>query len=128
VVQGDPPLSDAALKAVRKWRYEPLLVGGQPKAFVWTVRLNFVSEETLRLDELISSLSSRYEAVRESAVVILGGLFTSGRDSRERRWTVGELKKVLERDRSPRVRKAAREALSRLGLEDRAGSMPVHVP
>jgi TonB family protein len=30
VISGDPLLTDAALKAVRKWRYEPTILNGQP--------------------------------------------------------------------------------------------------
>jgi TonB family protein len=114
-LRGDAPLSDAAVKAAKKWRYEPLVVDGKRRAFVRTVRVNFMSEETLRLGELIESLSSRYESVRESAATVLGGLFKRGANSRDGRWVTGELRKLIGREQSPRAREAAQNALARLG-------------
>jgi TonB family protein len=111
-LQGDPPLSDAVLKAVKKWRYEPLEAEGRKRSFIKTVRVNFVSQETMTLDGLIKSLSSHYEAVRESAAIHLGRLFTGRSPSSHSRWTAKELKALLEREESPRVRKAAQDALA----------------
>jgi TonB family protein len=117
-VNGDAPLTDAAVKAVKRWRYEPLVLDGHRKAFVRTVRVNFLLERpTLLLTDLIQSLSSRYEAVRECAATRLGRLFNHRDPSREVRWTAQELKALLDREQSPRVREAAQNALA--GLEVR---------
>jgi TonB family protein len=37
----DPELSDAALAAVRQWRYQPTLLNGQPIEVVTTIAINF---------------------------------------------------------------------------------------
>jgi len=39
--EGDSRLAAAALDAVRQWRYEPILVGGEPVDFKATVTVNF---------------------------------------------------------------------------------------
>lgn len=41
VVSGDPLLVDAALKAVRQWRYEPTLIDGQPVEVDTTIDVKF---------------------------------------------------------------------------------------
>lgn len=41
VVRSVPLLDEAALAAVRQWEFEPLLVGGVPRAFVMTTNVNF---------------------------------------------------------------------------------------
>lgn len=41
VVSGVPMLDDAALAAVRQWRYTPTLVDGEPVAVIMTVTVNF---------------------------------------------------------------------------------------
>jgi protein TonB len=41
VVSGDPLLVDAALKAVRQWRYSPTLLDGQPKDVSTTIDVIF---------------------------------------------------------------------------------------
>jgi protein TonB len=41
VVSGHPLLEAAALEAVRQWRYQPLLLNGEPTAFIVTVSVNF---------------------------------------------------------------------------------------
>jgi beta-lactamase regulating signal transducer with metallopeptidase domain len=40
-IEGDPRLAEAALAAVRQWRYQPLLKDGQPFEFKLTVTVNF---------------------------------------------------------------------------------------
>jgi len=37
----DPDLVDAAIEAVRNWRYEPTLLNGQPIEVVTTITVNF---------------------------------------------------------------------------------------
>jgi outer membrane biosynthesis protein TonB len=41
VLAGNPLLIDAAVAAVRRWRYQPLLLNGMPTAFVVNVTLSF---------------------------------------------------------------------------------------
>jgi protein TonB len=41
VISGHPLLVDAALKAVRKWRYSPTLLDGQPVEVDTTIDVNF---------------------------------------------------------------------------------------
>jgi protein TonB len=41
VVRGIPLLDQAALEAVRQWRYQPLLLNGEPQPFVLRVGVNF---------------------------------------------------------------------------------------
>jgi protein TonB len=41
VLSGDPLLADAALKAVRQWRYKPTLLDGQPKEVTTTIDVVF---------------------------------------------------------------------------------------
>jgi protein TonB len=40
-LEGDARLAEAALTAVRQWRYEPILKGGQPVEVNLTVTVNF---------------------------------------------------------------------------------------
>jgi protein TonB len=41
VLRGQPLLNDAAVAAVRDWRYQPLRLNGQPTPFVLTVTVSF---------------------------------------------------------------------------------------
>lgn len=41
VLRGAPLFDEAAVTAVRQWRYQPLLLNGQPTAFILTVTLRF---------------------------------------------------------------------------------------
>jgi protein TonB len=41
VLRSAPLLDEAALTAVRQWRYRPTLLGGVPVAVVLTVTVNF---------------------------------------------------------------------------------------
>ena len=41
VTSGDPLLADAAVKAVRKWKYKPYLLDGKPVEIETTVQVNF---------------------------------------------------------------------------------------
>ena len=41
ILRGQPMLSDAALKAVRQWRYDPALLEGKPVPVIMTVTVTF---------------------------------------------------------------------------------------
>jgi protein TonB len=41
VLKGTPLLNDAAVAAVKQWRYKPLLLNGEPTEFILTVTVNF---------------------------------------------------------------------------------------
>ena len=41
ILSGHPLFDDAALEAVRQWRYQPLLLNGQPTGFILSVVINF---------------------------------------------------------------------------------------
>jgi protein TonB len=42
VVRGHPLLKDAAVEAVRQWKYSPTLLNGEPIQVTATVTVNFV--------------------------------------------------------------------------------------
>jgi len=42
VISGHPLLNEAALEAVKQWRYRPILLNGQPIDVVTTIAVNFV--------------------------------------------------------------------------------------
>jgi TonB family protein len=44
VVQSIPMLDDAALQAVRQWRYQPTLLNGEPVEVIMTVTINFIAQ------------------------------------------------------------------------------------
>ena len=41
VLRGHPLFDDAALEALKQWRYQPLLLNGEPTGFILTVTMNF---------------------------------------------------------------------------------------
>ncbi len=41
IVRGQPVLQEAAVEAVKQWRYQPLLLNGEATPFILTVTLNF---------------------------------------------------------------------------------------
>ena len=41
VLRGHPLFDEAALEAVKQWRYQPLLLNGEPTGFILTVTVNF---------------------------------------------------------------------------------------
>jgi TonB family protein len=115
VVKGVPPLSEAATRAISEWRYAPLLLDGRPSPFTLTVTINFDRGFQFDLHDLLDSLNSKNEYIRESAVIWLGRArsarnfdYTHIMDVRRR------LRLVTETDQSERVRAAAAKALTRL--------------
>jgi TonB family protein len=118
VLRGDAPLTDAAIRAVRKWRYTPVEFNGKATQFVMTITINFGRVKAVSVNGLCQSLSSQHEAVRESAAILLGTARTGGKiragDMAEAKRA---LKALLEREQSERVRKAAQDALAHLESE-----------
>jgi len=45
VISGDPLLNEAALSAVRQWRYKPISMTGEPIVAITTVTVNFVVQQ-----------------------------------------------------------------------------------
>jgi protein TonB len=41
VLRGHPLFDDSAIEAVKQWRYQPLLLNGEPTGFILTVTVNF---------------------------------------------------------------------------------------
>jgi protein TonB len=41
VLRGHPLFDEAAMEAVKQWRYQPLLLNGEPTGFILTVTINF---------------------------------------------------------------------------------------
>jgi protein TonB len=41
VLRGHPLFDDSAMQAVKQWRYQPLLLNGEPTGFILTVTVNF---------------------------------------------------------------------------------------
>lgn len=117
-VEGDSPLSEAAVAAVRKWRFEPLLLDGKPKDFVLTVTVNFKPVERVTVDGLCESLRSKHEAVRASAATLLGHVRPGPRvGTGDVAQAIGALDSLLEVEESQRVRAAAKASLTRLRAE-----------
>lgn len=116
VLRGDEPLAEAALKAVRKWRYEPLELDGVPTEFVLTVTVNFKPDGlSLNVTGLLRSLRSQHEAVRASAAAYLGRVRVSATlDSADVTRAVTGLRTLLHDEKSDRVRAAATRALAQL--------------
>ena len=45
ILHGHPLLNDAAIEAVKRWRYRPMLLNGQPIEVVTTITVNFSFQE-----------------------------------------------------------------------------------
>jgi protein TonB len=41
VLRGHPLFDESAIEAVKQWRYQPLLLNGEPTGFILTVTVNF---------------------------------------------------------------------------------------
>jgi len=115
VLSGVPPLSESAVKAVGKWRYTPTRLSGVAVPVIMTVTINFKRYYGLHLSELIDSLKSKNEFIRESAVLWLAGARPGPRISGSD-WIgiVQALRGLAEHDESERVRAAAAQAVTQL--------------
>ena len=115
VVRGVPPLSDAALKAVRKWRYTPTLLDGKPVPVIMTITVNFKGSGRLQVDDLRKSLRSQNEHVRESAARWLADVrLGQGFDAGDMADVLQELEKLRASDPSEQVREAAARSIAQI--------------
>jgi hypothetical protein len=115
VLEGVPPLTDAVMKAVKQWRYSPVLLNGKPVPVIMTVTTQY-KDSGPYLGGLLDSLKSKNEFIRESAATLLGRRPSDrklqGKDLEE---VTRELQRLREHDESERVRTAAAQALVQLG-------------
>ena len=74
-----PPLTRAAVDAVKQWQYEPTLLNGVPVPVVMSVTVNFVLSRplTFSFSGLLTSLEDESEHVRAAAARTLGQLRVS---------------------------------------------------
>lgn len=116
VLRGVPPLTEAASKAVKQWRYEPTLLDGVPVPVIMTVTVDFrLDGVAVRYHGLLGSLDHESEHIREAAAVNLGNLRSGAEISEANlRKAIRALEPLAEKDESPRVRAAASHSLSRL--------------
>jgi TonB family protein len=109
-----PPLTAAATKAVRQWRYTPTLLDGVAVPVIMTVTVNFKIDQ-VDFYGLLGSLRDNEETIRASAAATLGNLRAGiGVDEGNVQKAVRELEGVVAKDRSERVRAAAAHSLSKL--------------
>lgn len=111
-IRGARVLSDAAIEAVRRWRYTPTLLDGVAVPVIMTVTVNF-KMESVSYDGLMRSLRHEDADVRAAAARNLGGLRRSRLAGKvEMRDAIAALEPLATSDPSPQVRGAAAEALS----------------
>jgi TonB family protein len=114
VLRGIPLLSRAAVSAVRKWRYEPLLLDGRPVPFVIAVTTVFnVPGPQLNAGDLTRLIQSKDVELSESAAVFVGNQarqFSSG----DKQKLTEALRRILNGEPPAGLRAAATKALSDL--------------
>jgi TonB family protein len=116
VEKGVPPLTDAALKAVRKWRYTPTLLNGVVVPVIMTVTVNFKGSGSLNVRDLLGSLDSENEHIRASATAWLGEARTGSAITPDQlAEVVRRLEKVRDGDSSAHVRAIAVRSLAEIG-------------
>lgn len=128
VLEGVPPLTDAAVEAIEKWRYEPTLVDDIPVPVIMKVTVKFKLGE-LVYHGLMGSLDHENEHLRGSAARWLGhlkpGLGISQGDIRK---AIKALEPLAEADVSPKVRATAARSLSRLDGRPLPAGLPAVGP
>jgi TonB family protein len=114
VLDGPPPLTDAAITAVKQWRYAPVMVDGKAVPAIVPITITFAGPHP-SISGLLESLKSKNEFIREFAVKWLGTqrgnpeLHPKDVDKLTR-----NLQLLKEHDESERVRTAAAQALVQL--------------
>ena len=115
VVKGYRSLAEAAVNAVRKWRYTPTLLDGAAVPVIMTVTVNFKGSGRLEVRDLRKSLRSQDEHIRESAARWLADVRLSrGFDTDDMAKLLQELEKLRASDPSERVREAAAQSIAHL--------------
>jgi TonB family protein len=115
VLEGVPPLTDATMEAVSQWRYTPTVLNGDPVPVIMTATVSFTWGSPLQMEELLDSLASENEFIRESAAIWLGGTRPRKGVSRKDISRISErLARLAEQDENERVRTAAAESVRRL--------------
>jgi TonB family protein len=107
VVKGPRMLGEAAEAAVRKWRYEPAVKGGQPIAVMLTVTVTFRLDKPPSRADLLESVRDEDSEVRWAAVRWLGR-YRPVRPEQKRAL------QVAAGDPDPAVQEAAKQALATL--------------
>jgi TonB family protein len=112
VLKGAPVLNEAAIEAVRKWRYTPTLLDGVAVPVIMTVTVNFKLDQ-VRVPDLIASLTHESETIRAVAAENLGwvGKARLGNAVPE---AIRALEELAARDPSAGVRGTAARSLSRI--------------
>ena len=101
VLRGVPPLTEAASKAVRQWRYEPTLLDGVPVPVIMTVTVNFKMERRATI-ALLGSLDHRKRAHPGGRRSTSAGLRRAGGISRgDIEKAIRALEPLAEKDESP---------------------------
>jgi TonB family protein len=112
---GSPTLAEAAIKAVRRWRYTPTLLDGKPVPVIMTITVNFKRSSGIELRDLIDALDHKDEFIREAAAANLGRTRPgAGISPGEMADVVRRLTKLRDGDPSERVRTAAARSLERI--------------
>lgn len=107
VVKGYRSLAEAAVDAVRKWRYTTTTLDGEPVPVIMTVTVNFKLQKPPKRAEVLDSMGDADPEVRWAAVRWLGRY----------RPVLGAQKIAIEKalqDPSALVREAAAQALEML--------------
>lgn len=115
VLKGVPPLIDAATKAVKQWRYTATQLDGVPVPVIMTVTVNFNRELRFHVEDLLDSLKSSNEFIRESAVTWLGtARLSRGVEGTDILRIREEITRLAGSDPSDRVQAACARALRQL--------------
>ncbi len=114
VLQGIPLLNERAIEAVKKWRYEPLVVNGAPSPFVITASLTFRARSVQpEVSAIISVLKDRDPLVREyMARLIVEKHFHFSAAAKPK--IAAALEDLARSDDQPQVRAAAENAIAEL--------------
>jgi TonB family protein len=111
VLRGIPLLNEPAVAAVKRWRYEALLLNGTPSPFTLTVTVNFGPAPAPQLGAVVSLLKNADAGIREHVCLVVSAKayrFTAA----DRKKLVEALHRLLETEQQERVKAAAASALA----------------